>query len=53
MAIVSIREHSNLADEAIRYFQKCWANENSKMVGEKAQEYIRPGCRLLVWSSIL
>lgn len=34
MTIVSIREQPELAGEAIRYFQKHWATEESKMVYE-------------------
>ena len=34
MNTVSIREQPDYAQEAIRYFQKHWASENSKMVYE-------------------
>lgn len=34
MTIVSIKEQPARAQEAIQYFQKCWANEDNKMVYE-------------------
>ena len=34
MTIVSIKEQPARAQEAILYFQKCWANEDNKMVYE-------------------